>query len=79
MGVGSGPNYILGKIPIDSEGPLEGALAGASSDDYDELGSCVTTSSHVYMPTSNLNEMVEKFIEGDDVLDGKKRSKKSIT
>lgn len=68
VGVGNFPNCILGKIPTATEGHWD----GSSSNDYDAgLGSSASRSSQVYTPTSYLIKMVEKFKEGDNILDGK--------
>lgn len=47
-----------------------------SEEEDPDLGSFVTTSSRVYTPTPYLKEMVEMFQEGDEILEGKKKTKK---
>ena len=71
---------MLGKVPTETEDHYDRSLGHNSSidfDDPDQGSHHSTVSSHVYTPTSYLNEMIEKFKEGDKMLD--KKYKKSAS
>lgn len=80
ISAGKGPAFILGKVPTETEEHYDRSFGNPSDIEFDDpdQGSMRTTSSHMYTPTSYLDEMIEKFKEGDKILDGKK-SKKSAS
>lgn len=74
--IGKSPAYMIGKVPTETEEHYDRSLGHNSSNDYDDPeDSVATASSRMYTPTSHLQKMVEKFMEGEDILEGKKRKK----
>lgn len=71
---------MIGQIPTVMGGGHWGSqLMGEEEESEDEVdpdGSFVTQSSRVYTPSPYLKEMVEMFKEGDEILQGKKKSKR---
>ncbi len=70
---------MVGQIPtmMGSHWGSQSMEEEASEEEDADLGSSVVTaSSRVYAPTPYLKEMLEMFKEGDELLQGKKKSKK---
>lgn len=79
IGTGKNPTYMIGQVP--AMGGHWGSQSMEEEEETDEdgeqdLDSFVTQSSRVYSPTPYLQEMVDMFKEGDEILKGKKAKKK---
>ena len=76
---GAGHNYMLGKVPTETEDNYDKSYGNPSDTDFDEQDkhSIRTESSNLYKPSSNLGEMVDLYYKGENILG--KKSKKSAS